>query len=70
MVMLNGLDRFGLVMDAIDWVPGLGERAADVRQRMADARLRMRAYTREHGEDHPEVSGWRWPGAQGGGAPA
>jgi len=48
------------VMDVIDRVPGLGERAADVRQRMVDARLRARAYTREHGEDDPDVTGWRW----------
>jgi xylulose-5-phosphate/fructose-6-phosphate phosphoketolase len=62
MAMLNDLDRFGLVMAAIDRVPGLGERAAEVRQRMADLRLHARAYTREHGEDAPEVSAWRWPG--------
>jgi xylulose-5-phosphate/fructose-6-phosphate phosphoketolase len=60
MVMLNDLDRFHLVMDVIDRVPGLGERAAGVRQRMVDERLGARAYTREHGEDHPGVSGWRW----------
>jgi xylulose-5-phosphate/fructose-6-phosphate phosphoketolase len=29
---------------------------------MADRRLRARAYTRDHGEDDPEVSGWMWPG--------
>jgi xylulose-5-phosphate/fructose-6-phosphate phosphoketolase len=64
MVMLNDLDRFHLVMDVIDRVPGLGERAADVRQRMVDERLRARAYTREHGEDHPDVTGWRWSPVQ------
>jgi xylulose-5-phosphate/fructose-6-phosphate phosphoketolase len=62
MVMLNGLDRFHLVMDAIDRVPGLGARAAELRQEMADRRLACRAFTREHGEDHPEVREWRWPG--------
>ncbi|HUN79322.1 MAG TPA: phosphoketolase family protein [Solirubrobacteraceae bacterium] len=61
MVMLNDLDRFHLVMDVIDRVPGLGERAAGLRQAMADQRLRHRAYTREHGEDPEDVSGWRWP---------
>jgi xylulose-5-phosphate/fructose-6-phosphate phosphoketolase len=61
MVMLNDLDRFRLVMDVIDRVPGLGARYAGLRQRMADARLRARAYTREHGEDAPEISGWAWP---------
>jgi xylulose-5-phosphate/fructose-6-phosphate phosphoketolase len=61
MVMLNDLDRFHLVMDVIDRVPGLGERAALLRQRMVDERLRLRAYTREHGEDAPEVRDWAWP---------
>ena len=60
MVMLNDLDRYHLVIDVIDRVPGLGERAADVRQDMVDARFRARAWTREHGEDIPEVAGWRW----------
>ena len=64
MVMLNGLDRFHLVMDVIDRVPGLDQRAAGVRQLMADERLRMRRYTRDHGEDSPEVSEWRWSPAQ------
>jgi xylulose-5-phosphate/fructose-6-phosphate phosphoketolase len=62
MVMLNDLDRFHLVMDVIDRVPGLSEFCAYVRQDMQDERLRSRAYTREHGEDRPDVSGWTWPG--------
>jgi xylulose-5-phosphate/fructose-6-phosphate phosphoketolase len=61
MVMLNDLDRFHLVMDVIDRVPSLGSRAATLRQEMSDARIAARAYTREHGEDSPEISGWMWP---------
>jgi xylulose-5-phosphate/fructose-6-phosphate phosphoketolase len=61
MVMLNDLDRYHLVMDVIDWVPGLGPRTAALRQQMMDTRLRSRQYTREHGEDAPEVQGWTWP---------
>ena len=61
MVMLNDLDRFHLVVDVIDRVPGLGERAAWLRQEMLDSRLRCRAWTREHGEDHPDVRDWVWP---------
>jgi len=61
MVMLNDLDRFHLVMDVIDRVPSLGSKAAHVRQLMADERLRHRQYTREHGEDAPEVRNWIWP---------
>ena len=60
MVMLNDLDRFHLVVDVIDRVPGLGERAAWLRQEMLDSRLRYRAWTREHGEDHPDVRDWTW----------
>jgi xylulose-5-phosphate/fructose-6-phosphate phosphoketolase len=63
MVMLNDLDRFHLVMDVIDRVPGLAERASHLRQRMSDERLRHRAYTREHGEDPPELTDWTWPTA-------
>jgi xylulose-5-phosphate/fructose-6-phosphate phosphoketolase len=61
MAMLNDLDRFHLVMDVIDRVPSLGSRAAHVRQLMSDERLRHRQYTREHGEDDPDVRNWTWP---------
>jgi xylulose-5-phosphate/fructose-6-phosphate phosphoketolase len=61
MVMLNDLDRYHLVMDAIDRMPELSGRGDHLRQEMEDARLRARAYAREHGEDPPEVSGWTWP---------
>jgi len=60
MVMMNDLDRFHLVMDVIDRVPGLGSRAASLRQLMGDTRLRARAWTREYGEDLPEVRDWSW----------
>ena len=62
MVMLNDLDRYHLVIDVIDRVPGLAERAAHLRQEMIDTRLQMRAWTREHGEDHPDIRDWTWPG--------
>jgi xylulose-5-phosphate/fructose-6-phosphate phosphoketolase len=61
MVMLNDMDRFHLVMDVIDRVPGLGSRAAHLRQEMVDERLRHRAYTREVGDDMPDVRDWAWP---------
>jgi xylulose-5-phosphate/fructose-6-phosphate phosphoketolase len=62
MVMLNDLDRYHLVMDVIDRVPGLAARAAHLRQAMVDRRLAARAYTREYGEDDPEIRDWTWPG--------
>jgi xylulose-5-phosphate/fructose-6-phosphate phosphoketolase len=63
MVMLNDLDRYRLAIDAIDRVPGLASRYAGVRQDLEDARLQARAYTREFGDDIPEVRDWRWSGA-------
>ncbi|MGZ4721228.1 phosphoketolase family protein [Oryzihumus sp.] len=61
MVMLNDLDRFHLVMDVIDRVPGLGVRAAGLRQEMVDRRFAARQWTRDHGEDDPAISSWEWP---------
>jgi xylulose-5-phosphate/fructose-6-phosphate phosphoketolase len=61
MVMMNDLDRFHLVMDTIDRVPGLAARAGRLRQYMADQRVIARAYTREHGEDPPAIRDWTWP---------
>src|SRR5579884_459900 len=61
MVMLNDLDRFHLAIDVIDRVPGLAPRAAHLRQELEDTRLQARAYTREQGEDPPDISNWTWP---------
>ena len=62
MVMLNDLDRFHLVIDVIDQVPGLAIRSAALRQKMLDARLAARRHTREFGEDAPEIREWTWSG--------
>lgn len=63
MVMMNDMDRFHLVIDVIDRVPGLASTHAVLRQEMQDARLRARTYTRAHGEDAPEIAGWTWNSA-------
>ncbi len=65
MVMLNDLDRFHLVMDVVDRVPGLVARGGHLRQLMADQRLRSRAYTRIDGQDAPDVRDWTWPYGRG-----
>ena len=70
MVMMNDMDRYHLVMDVIDRVPGLGQRAAVLRQAMTDARTRARTWTREHGEDIPEVRDWVWGQPWDAGQPA
>jgi xylulose-5-phosphate/fructose-6-phosphate phosphoketolase len=61
MLVLNDMDRFRLVTDVLDRVPRLGARTALVRQRMQDLRTRHHEWTREHGEDLPEVRDWTWP---------
>jgi xylulose-5-phosphate/fructose-6-phosphate phosphoketolase len=47
----------------IDRVPGLAQRAAVLRQRMSDERLRKRAWTRQAGDDAPDIRDWVWPGS-------
>jgi len=61
MVVMNDMDRFHLVMDVIDRVPGLGTTAAGLRQEMADERLRHRAFTRATGDDPAAIRDWTWP---------
>jgi xylulose-5-phosphate/fructose-6-phosphate phosphoketolase len=62
MLVLNDVDRFHLVIDVIDRVPGLASKAARVRQAMVDKRTHHRHWIREHGDDLPEVRDWSWPG--------
>src|ERR1035441_7851230 len=64
MVMLNDMDRYRLVIDVIDRVPGLAVAGAGLRQQMVDARLRARTHTRQHGEDPPEIRDWTWPASR------
>jgi phosphoketolase len=56
----HDLDRFHLVADVIDRVPGLGVRYAALRQHMLDERLRCRDHTRRTGEDAPDIRNWEW----------
>ena len=65
MVMLNDLDRFRLVTDVIDRVPGLTARAAHLRQEMEDARLSARIHTRRTGDDPADLRDFVWPGEPG-----
>ncbi len=66
MVVRNDLDRFHRVIDVIDRVPGLGYRAAHLRQLMRDKLAEHHDYICRVGEDLPEVRDWMWqsrPGA-------
>ena len=61
MTVLNDLDRFHLVIDVIDRVPGLSTRYAHVKQDMRNLLVSHRQYVCEYGDDMPEVRDWVWP---------
>jgi xylulose-5-phosphate/fructose-6-phosphate phosphoketolase len=62
MCVRNDLDRYHLVLDVIDRVPGLAERGAYVRQELRDKLIDHQEYIRERGDDPPEIRDWVWPG--------
>jgi xylulose-5-phosphate/fructose-6-phosphate phosphoketolase len=62
MTVLNDLDRFHLVIDVIDRVPGLSTRYAHVKQDMRDKLVSHREYVCEYGDDMPEIRDWTWEG--------
>jgi len=57
----NQIDRFDLVIDAIDRVPALRIAGAHVKERMKDAILECRRFAHAEGFDQPELADWRWP---------
>jgi xylulose-5-phosphate/fructose-6-phosphate phosphoketolase len=60
MCVLNDLDRFHLVMDVIMRVPKLTAIGVNVLQAMRDKLIDHKEYIFEHGDDLPEIKGWRW----------
>jgi xylulose-5-phosphate/fructose-6-phosphate phosphoketolase len=60
MVVMNELDRFHLVADVIDRVPKLGSNAAYAKQAIRDKLIEHKQYTRQYGEDLPEIREWKW----------
>jgi len=66
MVVLNGLDRYHLAIEAIERVPGLATKAAHVKQQFRDTLIEHARYVREHGEDMPMIRNWVWPDSAGG----
>jgi len=61
MVVMNDLDRFHLVMDVIERVPGLQRTGAHVKQAMRDRIIDHKHYVHTYGADMPEIKDWTWP---------
>jgi xylulose-5-phosphate/fructose-6-phosphate phosphoketolase len=60
MTVLNDLDRFHLVMDAIDRLPQTSDKGVYLKQQLQDKLLEHKRYIDENGRDLPEIRNWRW----------
>jgi xylulose-5-phosphate/fructose-6-phosphate phosphoketolase len=65
MTVLNELDRFHLVIDAIDRLPQTGSEGAYLKQQLQDKLVEHKQYICRYGQDMPEIRNWSWPGVSG-----
>lgn len=61
MCVLNDLDRFHLVCDAVDRIPHLVDRRDTIHDLMKQKLTEHREYIRKNGDDLPEIKNWKWP---------
>ena len=61
LAMLNETSRFHLVIDVIDRVGKLGEKAAHLKEEMRGTIIDNLHYAHEQGADRPELANWTWP---------
>ncbi|HKE94082.1 MAG TPA: hypothetical protein VKB34_07230, partial [Povalibacter sp.] len=61
LAILNQIDRFDLVIDVVERVPGLNVRAAHLIEEMRNAIIDNLHYAHTHGADRPEITNWVWP---------
>jgi xylulose-5-phosphate/fructose-6-phosphate phosphoketolase len=58
----NQIDRYSLVIDAIDRVPKLQVVGAHTKEQIRNMQLECLNYAHQHGIDKPEIVNWKWPG--------
>ena len=56
----NEIDRFHLVMDALKYLPKLGNKGARLNQWCKDKLIEHKEYINEYGIDMPEIRDWTW----------
>ncbi len=56
----NEIDRFHLVMDAIQYLPHLGNKAASLYQTCKDKLVEHKQFIYEYGQDLDEIRHWKW----------
>jgi xylulose-5-phosphate/fructose-6-phosphate phosphoketolase len=61
LAILNQVDRFNLVIDVLDRVPRLQNKAAHLKESMKNEIILNLSYAREHGTDRDEFTNWVWP---------
>ncbi len=61
MTVLNDLDRFHLVIDAVNRQPQTGSEGAYLKQQLLDKLVEHKQYIRRYGQDMPEIRNWSWP---------
>jgi xylulose-5-phosphate/fructose-6-phosphate phosphoketolase len=65
MTVLNELDRFHLVIDAINRLPQTGNQGTYLKEQMKEKLIEHHQYINKHGEDMPEIRNWKWVAVQG-----
>lgn len=60
MTVRNDLDRFHLVIDAIQRLPQSGDEGIRLKRLLMSKLIEHKTYIEKHGEDLPEIRNWKW----------